>query len=96
MTAAGSTIPVMIVDGHPVVRQGLAELLRETQAHVVGQTGDSESAVRAVRQLEPTVVLVDADGSAPLAFDLISTVRSELPSARVIALADHGSADGAR
>jgi len=51
---------VLIIDDEPLARARLAALLRECDgAEVVGAFGDGESALAAVRELQPDVVLLD-------------------------------------
>lgn len=65
-------IRVLVVDDHSVVRQGLRFLLeQQADVEVVGDCGDGASAVEAVTNLVPHVVLLDllmpgVDGIATL------------------------------
>ena len=53
-------IRVLLVDDHPVVRQGLRALLSTQDGiDVVGEAGDGEGAVAAAERLSPDVVLMD-------------------------------------
>jgi DNA-binding NarL/FixJ family response regulator len=53
-------IRVLIVDDHPVVREGLrAVLAAEAEIEVVGETGTGEEAVRLAADLNPDLVLMD-------------------------------------
>ena len=55
-------IHVLVVDDHPVVRQGLiAALEDEADFSVVGAAGSAEEALDLVRQLRPEVVLLDLE-----------------------------------
>jgi DNA-binding NarL/FixJ family response regulator len=54
------TVRVIIVDDHPVVREGLrAVLSTEPDITVVGECGSAEEAVPAAAELAPDVVLMD-------------------------------------
>ncbi|MCF6467898.1 response regulator transcription factor, partial [Nonomuraea sp. MG754425] len=51
---------VLIVDDHPVVREGLRGMLeREPDIEVVGEAGSGGEAVAVVPLLRPDVVLMD-------------------------------------
>jgi DNA-binding NarL/FixJ family response regulator len=54
------TVGVLIVDDHPIVREGLrAVLATEPGIEVLGDCGCGEDAVRAAAELSPDVVLMD-------------------------------------
>jgi PleD family two-component response regulator len=53
-------ITIVVVDDHPVVRNGLVALLRTIPGlEVVGEAADGEAAVPVVEELEPDAVLMD-------------------------------------
>ena len=66
-------ISVLIVDDHPVVRQGLRALLAvQDGIEVAGETGDGATALALAAEREPDVILLDLklpglDGLAVLA-----------------------------
>jgi len=55
-----SAIRILIVDDHPVVRDGLRGMLsRDPDFEVVGEAGDGRTALSAAETLEPDVILMD-------------------------------------
>ncbi|HEX8509425.1 MAG TPA: response regulator transcription factor, partial [Propionibacteriaceae bacterium] len=52
----------LLVDDHELLRAGLASVVStDPELEVVGQCGDGVTAVRLVRELKPTVVLMDVE-----------------------------------
>jgi DNA-binding NarL/FixJ family response regulator len=81
---------ILIVDDHPVFRQGLRRLLeKEKDLEVVGEAGDGLEAIERLRELSPDIVVMDI---AMPNLDGIETTRqilSESPDTRVVALSVH-------
>ncbi len=80
-------IRLLIVDDHPVVREGLAAMFRRSpDVEVAGEAGDGQEAVSCYRTLRPDVVLMDL--RIPLQ-DGLSATREILrhdPGAKVVVL----------
>jgi DNA-binding NarL/FixJ family response regulator len=84
-------IRILVVDDHPVVRDGL-RLIVETQAgmSVVAEAASAAEAVSAYAEHKPDIVLMDLrlpDGSGA---DATETLRAQHPQARVIILTSYG------
>jgi two-component system, NarL family, response regulator LiaR len=83
----GQVIEVLIVDDHPIVRQGLRTLLElQEDIHVVGEAVNGKIAVDMAAMLKPDVVLMDL---VMPELDGISATRqicAVQPAPRVIAL----------
>lgn len=55
-------IRVLVVDDHPIVRQGLVSVLEDaTDFEVVGSVGSAEEAIALVGRLRPDVVVLDLE-----------------------------------
>ena len=58
--ASKDRIRVMVVDDHPIMRNGLRDALEASGCfEVVGLAGDGEEAVRTAEELRPDVVVMD-------------------------------------
>jgi DNA-binding NarL/FixJ family response regulator len=87
-------IRVLVVDDHPVVRQGLRAFLetREGMA-VVGEAGDGEAAVAEAARLSPDVILMDLVMPGTDGLAAIGRIRAADPEARILVLTSFASAD---
>jgi two-component system, LytTR family, response regulator len=66
---------VLIVDDEPVARSGIKALLaRDAEMTVVGECGDGRTAVEAIRELRPDLVLLDIQMPEMDGFEVIQTV----------------------
>ena len=80
----------MLVDDHPVVRQGLRILIdQETDLNVCGEAGTPEGAEASLVELAPDVVLVDLKLGDSSGIDLISRLMALVPSVRVLVFSMH-------
>lgn len=86
-TAAGRTARVLIVDDHPMVRLGLAEMLREfATVEVVGEAGGVAECLECVERLHPDVVLLDIKLGAENGFDACAEILRRRPETKVVFL----------
>ncbi|MFL5805856.1 MAG: response regulator [Roseiflexaceae bacterium] len=80
-------IRVLVVDDHPVVRQGLIAILRyEPDIEVVGDAADGEQAVRLILELRPDVVLLDLRLPKLDGVEVMRQVRAQTPQMRFLVL----------
>jgi len=83
-------IKVFVVDDHPIVRQGLAQLInREPDLMVCGEAEDARTAIQAMDPLKPDIVVVDVSLNGPDGIDLLKTIRSQDPRLPVLVLSMH-------
>ena len=81
-------IRVMIVDDHPVVRDGLEAMLESARGFVVcASFGDGESAAAAIAKVKPDVVVLDIRLPGMDGFATLEKMRRHIPDVRAIFLA---------
>lgn len=86
----GTPIPVMIVDDHLVVRQGLRSLLAEyADVVVVGEADGGPSTLELIAQARPAVILLDIRLIQQSGLELARQLRRRQPDARIIILTSH-------
>jgi DNA-binding NarL/FixJ family response regulator len=86
---------VMVVDDHPVVRDGVALLLRNEPALVVvGSAEGGRAALERAAALRPDLVLLDLRLPDMLAPEVVSGLRAVVPAARVVVFTAHGDHHG--
>ncbi len=80
-------IRVLIVDDHPVVREGIAALLsRQDDMEAVGEASDGSEAVDLFGKLTPDVTLMDMQMDGMGGVEAIEKIRRLAPHARILVL----------
>jgi len=83
-------IRVVIADDHTILREGLKQLLQAApDLEVVGEAADGHEVVRAVRDVEFDVLLLDMSMPGRSGMELIRQVKSERPKLRILVLSMH-------
>jgi DNA-binding NarL/FixJ family response regulator len=79
------SIKILIVDDHPVVRDGLNAIL-ETQPdfEVIGEAGEGQEAIAQVEKLRPDVVLLDLDMPGLDGLGALQQIMKQWPDTKVI------------
>ncbi len=86
MSSSG-LIRAMVVDDHPIVRNGLRDVLEGSgRFDVVGLAGDGEEAVRIVGELAPEVIVMDVIMPNKDGIDACREIMELLPDTRVVML----------
>lgn len=78
---------ILIVDDHPIVRQGLAELINhEDDLKVCGDAEDASDALGLIKESEPDMVIVDISLKETSGIELIKDIKAQYPDLSVLAL----------
>jgi DNA-binding NarL/FixJ family response regulator len=85
-------INIMIVDDHPVVRQGLhAMFSSEPDIHVQGMAASAREAMYLVEREQPDVVLMDLRMPEMEGIEAITALRHISPNIKILVLTNYGS-----
>lgn len=80
-------IRILVVDDHPVLRDGVAAILQnQADMEMVGEARNGGEAVERFRALRPDVTLMDLQMPGMNGVDAIAAIRTEYPGARIIVL----------
>lgn len=83
-------ITVMVVDDHPIWREGVARDLTEHGLAVVATAADADAAVRIAVATRPRVVLMDLHLGATAGVTAIEGILARLPETRILVLSASG------
>lgn len=80
-----NAIRIMVVDDHPVVREGVVAILStQPELIVVGEAASGEEAVERVPLLKPDLMLLDLEMPGIDGVEVIRRLRSNMPHIKVI------------
>jgi DNA-binding NarL/FixJ family response regulator len=81
---------ILVVDDHPIVRQGLALLInQEADMLVCGEAEEAMGAMHVLASSKPDVLIVDISLNGPDGLDLLKNVRTTHPTLPVLILSMH-------
>lgn len=82
-----TTIRVLIVDDHAIVRKGLATIInRDPEMTVIAQAEDGQQAIDAFREYQPDVTLMDLRMPKMAGVEAIMAICAEFKQARIAVL----------
>jgi len=81
---------VLLVDDHPIVRQGLAQLInQEPDLAVCGHAEDADGALHAITVYRPDIVVLDISLNGPDGLAVLKDIRLSDPDLPVLVLSMH-------
>jgi DNA-binding NarL/FixJ family response regulator len=84
---------VLIVDDHPVVRQGIRLMIEaEPDLTICGEAQTEQQARKLVRELKPDALVVDLSLTEGDGFNVVRDVHAHFPDIRILVLSMHDEA----
>ena len=81
---------ILVVDDHPIVRQGLALLInQEADLVVCGEAEEATGAMHVLASAKPDILIVDISLNGPDGIDLLKNIRNLHPTLPVLILSMH-------
>jgi DNA-binding NarL/FixJ family response regulator len=81
---------IFIVDDHPIVRQGLVQLINnEPDLIVCGQGEEAYQSLRSIREARPDLALVDVSLKDSDGIELLKELQAQVPNLPVLILSMH-------
>jgi DNA-binding NarL/FixJ family response regulator len=90
MTISSPPIRILVVDDHPVVRQGLRSLLsNHPDLQIIAEADHAQAALAAIRQEAPDVVLLDIRLPGATGVEVARQAQRDAPDTRIIMLTSY-------
>jgi DNA-binding NarL/FixJ family response regulator len=83
-------IKVLLVDDHPLVREGLVNLIsQQADLQICGEAGNEPQALELIRTVQPNVAIVDISLESGSGIELIKSIKAMFPAVTVLVLSMH-------
>ncbi|MBP1736042.1 MAG: response regulator with a DNA-binding domain [Deltaproteobacteria bacterium] len=81
---------IFIVDDHPIVRKGLAQLINQEEDLVIcGEADNAETALEALKKVKPDLAIVDISLRGIDGFELTKLIRARFDNIPVLVISMH-------
>ena len=81
---------ILIVDDHPLLRQGIAQLINQQKdMHVCGQAEESRQVVDMVKKTSPDIIVLDVSLKGANGIELLKDIKTYFPKIKVLVLSMH-------
>ncbi len=83
-------IKILIVDDHPIMRDGICALLRlHDDIEIMGEASDGKESIQKALDFTPDVILMDLVMPGMNGLEAIGHLRKEIPAAKVLVLTQY-------
>jgi len=90
MKASTRIIRLLLVDDHPIVRDGIkSHLSAQANLQVIGEADNGLEAIELARQLKPDIILMDVSMPQMNGVEAMRRLRREVPDCKILVLTMH-------
>lgn len=89
MDNPSDTTRVLIVDDHPMVREGLRSMLDGSEIEIVTEAGTAAAALEATERDRPDVILLDIELADGDGLSVLAEIKARMPGTRVLIVTMH-------
>jgi DNA-binding NarL/FixJ family response regulator len=91
-TSRSMAVRILLVDDHPIVRQGLKTLLEGRSGwEVIGEASDGAEAVEKAKRLSPDVMVLDVTMPKMNGLEACRLLRKQTPGLEILFVTQHDS-----
>ncbi|MDP2303959.1 MAG: response regulator transcription factor [Ignavibacteria bacterium] len=82
-----SIIKLVIADDHPLLREGLVQILqKQSNFKVMGEASNGEEAIKLIKEKQPDIAILDVQMPVLDGFEVAKTVLRDFPKTKIIFL----------
>jgi DNA-binding NarL/FixJ family response regulator len=90
MTSKTNKTRVVVIDDHPILRQGISQLInQQSNFTVVGEAADTKKAITLVQQLKPEVIVLDISMNGASGIETAKDIKTLYPTMKILILSMH-------
>jgi DNA-binding NarL/FixJ family response regulator len=89
MSAEIETLPILIADDHPIVRQGLRQTIEAAEFRVIAEASNGKEALALIEQLQPQIAVLDVDMPELDGFGVARAIRAQALPVKIVFLTVH-------
>lgn len=86
-------VKIVIIDDHPIVRQGLAQLINQEDDMVLaGEAGDATEAMQTIKKVQPALAIVDISLKGTSGIELTKNILADHPDILILIISMYDEA----